>query len=62
MSKRLFENVKCNVNVNIKIDIAIKFNILGWIKGGLATMRKFILWVWTGLTAGVSGVRSRLTK
>ena len=64
MIKRLFENFfksfKCDINVSI--EIAIKFYVFSLIKGGLATMKKFILWVWTGLTAGVSGVRSRLTK
>ena len=64
MAKRLFEslskNLKCDIYV--KIEIAIKFDVFSLIKGGFATMKKFILWVWTGLTAGVSGVRSRLTK
>ena len=64
MAKRLFESLfkilKCEINV--KIEVAIKFDVFSLIKGGLATMKKFILWVWTGFTAGVSGVRSRLTK
>lgn len=64
MTKRLFKdifkNLKCDISVKVKM--AVSFDVFSLIKGGLTTMKKFILWVWTGLTAGASGVRSRLTK